>query len=316
MVAKVLFFNESMYGQPLQDALEGMTWYAGGDRLSRFQKMKYVIDHPGTFMVDGDDFIVHLKNGKILAGDYSAFESSIRKSDHQLFWRYLEQCFKSADLNFIENIGTAIEVADLVTGIGVLKRHWLQGVSSGRPTTHTLESIVNYANLNKANKSNVQTLVRDVTSYGRLIREDAQYCSENWAFLSKLACDGTRIFGSVVRGLWGLTVPEDPPGLDFKRLGNEYWTVRAIAILANSVMNPIWDKLMKVVYDKVGDELADSVSTMSKRKLIKEAVAKMDKSRAFSRGEKPGGIIERKSIGFSIDALADGKDFHPMEAHG
>jgi hypothetical protein len=303
-----------MYGQPLQDALEGMTWYAGGDRLSRFQKMKYVLDNPGTFMVDGDDFIVHLKNGMILAGDYSAFESSIRKSDHQLFWKYVESCFKGANPDFIRNIGTAIEVEDLVTGIGVLKRHWLQGVSSGRPTTHTLESVINYANLNQANKSNVQTLVRDVTSYGRLIREDAQYTSKKWAFLSKLACDGNSIFGSVVRGLWGLAVPEDPPGLDFKRLKHDYWTVRAVAILANSVMNPIWDKLMQVIYNYVGEELRDSISTMSKRQLEKEALHKMDKSRDFSRGKKPGGVIERKSIAFSVDALADGRDFHPMEA--
>jgi len=127
LVTKVLFFIMSLWGQPLTRFLEKHLWYASGDRARRLGIAKALLDGKIRYIVDGDDFVIMLPDGTIIYGDYSAFESSLRKQDHLHYLSWLQRAVINrtpwGNLDTVmKNVYYATSAMAFVSGVGIHKR--------------------------------------------------------------------------------------------------------------------------------------------------------------------------------------------------
>lgn len=279
--SKTLVIPEALIAQPLQRALEPLAWYAYGTREQRFKQMSAVLNGPpGIGIVDGDDLSGKLADGRIFNGDASSFDSSVREKD---LMTYTALVLKSADASertkrTYNACLRASLVLDGACGVGMITRTIPHGLLSGIMDTHSAGSVIEYARWRSAKPwSTPSTIVDKIKGVGGLMSLKKQHITKRSVELAKLFCNGSTLYGSIVRGIYGLVMYEDNPSA---YMGPDDDDARVISIVANTWSpfgeHPLWHKFVSWV--KSHWEIRGE-----KARVLQLAKAKLDKRRLFQR---------------------------------
>lgn len=259
-LADILF--EMRFYQPLLEYQKKQSWRAA---LRGPEMVDQVIS---DMLLNNSD-----RDVTYISSDFVQFDATAKENSHKLAFKYFKSLYQSSYHDDIDKIQNRFSRMGLVTPDGI--REGSHGIPSGSVFTNEVGStvqmliarqskVVFLENLQcqgddgvyMVNRGNVDTLKSTFTTNGLVLSGSDKFkvSSTSINYLRKYYSYDYDINGkiggiySVYRALNRLVHPERWINFeDFKILGKDYYSIRAISILENCKHHPLFEELVKFI---------------------------------------------------------------------